>query len=343
MFSCCTVNETIHPKDFQLFQQLIHRETGIWLRDSKQLMLCSRLARRLRHHGITTFHQYYEYLQTQDTKKTELLALINCITTNKTSFFRESHHFKFLEQLIHERFRHSRNHGTIGQFKVWSAACSTGEEPYSILMTMMEAILAANSPTGPSLISMPDPASHNRPLLHNLPLWDLRVLATDIDTDVLDRAKAGIYDGDNTDSIPALLQRKYFLRGTGRMEGMMRVKPELRQRAEFKRLNFKDATWAIEEQFDAIFCRNCLIYFDQQMQENVIRRLIRYLRPGGHLFLGHSEHMPWLQEILIPVDRTTYQLPAQADERQDTGTAQIIPDMTWTRDRYATAVQASYR
>lgn len=338
----CYPTETIHPNDFHLFQQLIHSETGIWLRDSKHLMLCSRLARRLRHHGMTSYREYYEFLQTKDPKKTELRALINCITTNKTSFFREAHHFKSLEQLVQERFHHSRNHGAMGQFRVWSAACSTGEEPYSILMTLMEGITAAASP-GPMLVSPLHSANQNHSLLHNLPLWDLRVLATDIDTDVLDRAKTGIYDSEDMADLPAMLQRKYFLRGTGRMEGMMRVKPELRQRADFRRLNFKDAVWDIDEQFDAIFCRNCLIYFDQQMQENVIRRLVKHLRPGGYLFLGHSEHMPWLQEILIPMDRTTYQLPDHEADQQAGNTTRIIPSMPWTRARYAATMQASYR
>lgn len=342
MLSCCST-DTIHPTDFYLFQQLIQRETGIWLRESKHLMLCSRLARRLRHHGMTSYHQYYEFLQTQDVKKNELRALINCITTNKTSFFRESHHFKFLEQLVQERFHQSKNNGAIGQFRVWSAACSTGEEPYSILMTLMEGVTNAVSPSGPMLVTPTITANQNHTLLHNLPLWDLRVFATDIDTDVLDRAKAGIYDAEAMDPMPAALKRKYFLRGTGRMEGMMRIKPELRNRADFSRLNFKDATWEVEGQFDAIFCRNCLIYFDSEMQENVIRRLVRYLRPGGYLFLGHSEHMPWLQEILIPMDRTTYQLPVQMEERRAVNTSRLIPNMPWTRNRYAATMQASYR
>lgn len=340
---CADITETIHPTDFHLFQQLIHQETGIWLRDSKHLMLCSRLARRLRHHGMSSYRKYYEYLTTQDPQKVELRALINCITTNKTSFFRESHHFKFLEQLIQDQILHSRSHGTIGQFRVWSAACSTGEEPYSILMTLLESVMKMVSPAGPFLLPKSDTTSQQRSLLYNMQLWDLRVLATDIDTDVLDRAKAGIYDEEVMAGISPALQRKYFLRGTGKMEGMMRVKPELRDRAEFKRLNFKDSNWAIEGQFDAIFCRNCLIYFDSQMQENVIRRLVHSLRPGGYLFLGHSEHLPWLQEILVPVDRTTYQLPVQASEQRATGTTRQIPNMTWTRSRYATTMQASYR
>ncbi len=292
---------------------------------------------------MTNYSKYYEYLETQDAQKTELRALINCITTNKTSFFREAHHFRFLEQALHEQILHSRNQGTIGQFRVWSAACSTGEEAYSILMTLMEGVMKAIVPPKPFLVSNRDAVSQQRPLLYSKPLWDLRVLATDIDTDVLDRAKAGIYDMEAMANVSPFLQRKYFLRGTGKMEGMMRVKPEFRGHTDFRRLNFKDANWAVEEQFDAIFCRNCLIYFDARMQENVIRRLVRHLRPGGYLFLGHSEHLPWLQEILIPVDRTTYQLPAQCNTQRATGTARQIPDMTWTRNRYATTVQASYR
>lgn len=333
------IMETIRPCDFQLFQNLIHKETGIWLRDSKHLMLCSRLSRRLRHHGFTDYRKYYEYLTKEDTQGKELRALINCITTNKTSFFREPHHFRYLEQVIQERVQHSRNNGTMGQFRVWSAACSTGEEPYSILMTIIEAILTANM-SGPFLIQGAGRA--DRSPLNNIPLWDLQVLATDIDTDVLARAEAGVYQAEDAADIPPVLMRKYFLRGLGNMQGMLRVKPELRDRVDFRRLNFMDSNWNLDGQFDAIFCRNCLIYFDHPTQEKVIRRLVQHLRPGGHLFLGHSEHLPWLHEIVAPVERTTYWRPTEAGGL--TGRAHnTVSNINWTGAPNHAALQTSYR
>lgn len=330
--------ETIHPRDFQLFQQLIHKETGIWLRDTKQLMLCSRISRRLHHHGITSFRKYYEFLVTQDSERTELLQLINCVTTNKTSFFREPHHFHYLEQVVRERIQLSRSNSGMGKFRVWSAACSTGEEPYSILMTLLETISSSTGATNSNIAGL-----SNRTSIPQLPRWDLQILATDIDTDVLKKAAAGIYQTQDAADLPSSLLHKYCLRGTGKMDGMLRINPGLRNRINFKRLNFKDSFWDVGEKFDAIFCRNCLIYFNAQMQEQVILRLIENLNPGGHLFLGHSEHLPWLQDHVEQVERTTYRRPIKAISTNRIDFQRAIATVSAAKVGYDTEMQASYR
>jgi chemotaxis protein methyltransferase CheR len=281
--------QSIDARDFQLFRTLIHERTGIWLRDGKEVMLASRLGRRLRHHGLASFSEYYRLVQSGGGLVDEISELINCVTTNKTSFFREPHHFEFLSETIVPAVRSAAAHNGTKTISIWSAACSTGEEPYSIAMTLLESL--AKPRVGP-------PASG----------WEIRVTASDIDTNVLDTAVRCVYNEDALASVPPALRKKYFLRGKGQMLNSIRVKEEVASTVRFHRINLKDATWPVEGPFDAIFFRNALIYFQQPTQNIFLRKMAKLLKPRGYLFLGHSEHIPWLHELLEPLSMTIYRL-----------------------------------
>jgi chemotaxis protein methyltransferase CheR len=285
-------------REFKLFRTLVHERTGIWLRDGKQIMLASRLSRRLRHHGMANFAEYYKYVQSVQDNGAEIGELINCVTTNKTSFFRERHHFDFLASTIVPQVQAAVQYGGARSIRAWSAASSTGEESYSIAITLMEALqtrAAANrSGLAPCAFS---PGS-----------WRIEIVASDIDTKVLAAAQRAIYNWDSLESVAQPLQKKYFLRGKDDMSGKVKVKPELTRLVQFKRINLMDARWPLEGLFDVIFFRNALIYFNQDTQDVFLRKMVRFLKPRGYLFLGNAEHIPWLHEILEPLNHTMYRL-----------------------------------
>ena len=263
---------------FLLFRDLIASKTGISLRDAKCPMLGARLQRRLRALKLPTFEAYYQLLLNQDPSGQERRELINCITTNKTSFFREQHHFDFLAEL----FRNSTASGATAPFGVWSSACSTGEEPYSMAMTLRGVF---------------DRSSNGR---------HLTIVASDIDTQVLQHAKSAIYREADLEPVPVPLRKRFFLRGSGSQAGLYRIKPEIRDQIEFQQLNFVDPAWPVTGAFDVIFCRNVIIYFEQPMQDRILRRLVSYLKPGGHLIVGHAENLHWMTDILQSVGTTIY-------------------------------------
>ncbi len=212
------------------------------------------------------------------------------MTTNKTSFFREKHHFDFLAESLVPQLRQAALHGRPKRMRVWSAASSTGQEPYSIAITLLEAL------GGPCAG------------------WTIEVIASDIDTNVLATAARAVYDETSIEDVDPSLRGKYFLRGKSDsdMAGQVRVKSHVARLVEFKRINLMDAVWPIEGRFEAIFFRNALIYFDKRTQEAFLRRLVRYLEPRGHLLLGHSEHVPWLHDVVAPLSKTIYRLRESA-------------------------------
>jgi chemotaxis protein methyltransferase CheR len=267
----------ISDAEFRYLRDLIYAHTGIALSDHKRALVCARLARRLRHWGFTTYTQYYELLTERDPEERELMELINAITTNKTDFFREMHHFQFLAehvlptlQLTHQR-----------RVRIWSAACSTGEEPYSIAMTVCE--------------SLP------------LDKFDVKILASDIDTTVLERATAGVYPAEAVGRIPEALRARYFLRGSSANEGRARAKPILQSLIRFRRLNLIAESWPMQGPFDVIFCRNVLIYFDKETQRRLLQRFTELLRRDGYLMLGHAEAIHGFEKSLRTVGHSTYQ------------------------------------
>jgi chemotaxis protein methyltransferase CheR len=266
-------------KEFAALRELIYTHTGIALAPYKRYLVQARLGRRLRALDLASFSEYHERLVSGD--GAELTQFINAMTTNKTDFFRESHHFDYLRTtwLPARRAAGSR------KLRIWSAACSTGEEPYTIAVSVLDALDGAGG-------------------------WDIKLLASDIDTDVLARAEAGTYTLDQVAPVPAPLLSKYFRRGRGQHEGSVRVADAVRSLIRFRRINFLDDPWPIRATFDAIFCRNVLIYFDRPTQQRLLTRLLGYLAPDGVIFLGHSESAFGLVAGLTPVGATIYRRSA---------------------------------
>jgi len=276
---------TITDKEFRQLRELIHAHTGIALSEHKRALVCSRLAKRLRYHGLQRYADYYDLLTQHDPEGQELVAMINSITTNKTDFFREPHHFRFLADEVFPSYR--RNPSRIRPLRLWSAAASTGEEAYSLAITALEAMPSCNE-------------------------QDIRILATDIDTEVLSRAENGIYAMEQANPIPHALLQRYFLKGHGEHEGKVMAKPVLKALIHFARLNLLDDPWPMHGPFDVILCRNVLIYFDKPTQQKLFQRMGAMLRNGGYLLLGHSEAMHGLSDFFKPVGHSIYQWRGKA-------------------------------
>lgn len=273
--------EQISQRAFDQLRQLIQSQSGIYLADSKRELVCSRLARRVRQLEVASYDDYYNFLLCEDSDGVELQKLINCISTTKTDFFREKHHFEFLRAEAFREWRASHTEDSQRKLRLWSAACSKGHEPYSLAMTVLQhfGLLAA---------------------------WDVRILATDINTDVLQIADEGVYSLDEIAALGTELREKMFLKGTGAFDGKCRVRPEVQRLVTFRPLNLTTPIWPMHGQFDAIFCRNVLIYFDEPTQRKLIARLVQKLTPAGYLFLGHSEHRAWLTKSLDSLGHTIY-------------------------------------
>jgi len=275
-------------REFRDFRELILRETGINLKDSKQALVASRLAKRLRHYNFHSYGEYYEFLVRQPPGSPERWQLANCISTNKTDFFREPHHFDFLREQVFPELREKCVHGAPRQLRIWSAACSSGEEPYSIAITALDALRSGAG-------------------------WDIKILASDIDTEVLHKAGQGIYHFDRVRHLPESVLRAHFLNGKNASEGLVQVRDHLKSLIRFRRINFVDPKWNIRAQFDVIFCRNVIIYFDRDTQRRLFERLVRYLKPTGYLIVGHSENLYWLNDLLVPVRNTVYRPKAPSE------------------------------
>ncbi|WP_051971680.1 CheR family methyltransferase [Massilia sp. 9096] len=262
--------------DFERVRGLIHQRAGISLADSKQEMVYSRLARRLRALGLESFARYLDDLEA-GRMPAEWESFVNALTTNLTSFFRESHHFPLLAE---HALKARRAHG--GQLTVWCSASSTGEEPYSIAMTLCEAFNTLTPPVS--------------------------IIATDIDTNVLATAAAGVYPLERVDKLEPERLRRFFLKGKGAQEGMVRVRPELRQLISFRQLNLLADGWDVKGPFDAIFCRNVMIYFDKPTQRKILSRFVPLMKPDALLFAGHSENFLYVSDALRLRGKTVYEL-----------------------------------
>ncbi|KFK96538.1 MULTISPECIES: protein-glutamate O-methyltransferase CheR [unclassified Serratia (in: enterobacteria)] len=257
---------------FRRISQLIYQRAGIVLAEHKREMVYNRLVRRLRMLDLPSFGDYLALLES-DPNSAEWQAFINALTTNLTAFFREAHHFPILAE--HAR---SRPDG----YSVWSTAASTGEEPYSIAMTLNETL--GRRATG------------------------TLVWASDIDTQVLEKAEAGVYRQEDLRTLTPEQRQRYFLRGTGPHHGLVRVRPELVAQVHFQPLNLLAMEWELPGQFDTIFCRNVMIYFDKATQERILRRFVPLLKPGGLLFAGHSENFSQLSQDFYLRGQTVYGL-----------------------------------
>ncbi len=258
--------------DFHTIRKLVHEETGISLAETKRDMVYGRLAKRIRALGMTSFTAYVRLLR--DPEGEEMPHLVNAITTNLTFFFREPHHFDFLRQTaLPEAIQANRSTGKI---RIWSAGCSTGEEPYSIAIVLHEAL-----------------KGHK---------FDAQVLATDLDSNVLATASAGVYDLSRLDGLDVAVKKQYFLR----RDDKVRVKPVLSPYVQFRQLNLL-RDWPMKGLFDVIFCRNVLIYFDGPTQQKLFARFASQLRAGGYLVIGHSETMHPRNERYEYLGKTIYQ------------------------------------
>lgn len=261
-----------HARDFARVRALIYERAGISLHEGKQAMVYSRLSRRLRDTGHPSFESYLQWLENSPASQNqpEWQEFVNCLTTNLTSFFREEHHFHALADWLKARGGKPT--------RIWCCAASTGEEPYSLAMTVAE-VMGLHAP--------------------------VKILASDIDTNVLTTASRGVYDANARGLSPQRL-RSHFLKGKGANEGSIRVKPELARFIEFKPFNLMQTHWQLGEAFDIVFCRNVMIYFDAPTQRKVLERIHGVMKPQGKLFVGHSENFTDSRDLFLLQGKTVY-------------------------------------
>jgi len=272
-----SIEFTLTPREFDRIRKLVYQQCGIRLSDQKRDLVYNRVARRLRALSITSFSAYCDLAE--NTSGRELEELINAITTNVTSFFRESHHFDYLAAELLPRIAARRD--ARHRLRAWCAGCSSGQEPYSLAITLAQTGLFDRG-------------------------WDVKILATDIDTQILARAAAGVYRRDKMDGLTPDLEKRWFEKTGGPGEGLRQVRTELRNLIAFRRLNLV-GSWPMKGPFDFIFCRNVAIYFDRPTQERLFRRYWELLDPEhGHLLVGHSESLATLQDIFRPCGNTIY-------------------------------------
>ncbi|MBZ4193261.1 MAG: protein-glutamate O-methyltransferase CheR [Candidatus Contendobacter sp.] len=265
-------------QDFQRIRRIINEAAGISLADGKRELVYSRLSRLLRQRGLRRFGDYCDLLEAGGGTAADMGEFVNALTTNLTSFFRESHHFEFLSKelipaLIRERSFSNR------RIRIWSAGCSTGEEPYSIAMVLRESLPAVG--------------------------WDVKILATDLDSNVLATAERGVYEWNRVKDLPEMRLRRWFQKGRGEQSGLVRTAETLRNLITFRQLNLME-NWPMSGPFDVVFCRNVVIYFDKPTQRILFERFADLLVDQGHLLVGHSESLFKVTERFAPLGKTIY-------------------------------------
>ena len=268
------MNATITDTEYSQFQAFIYKQVGIRFSGDKKTLLISRLGKRLRALELSSYQDYLDYVCGTGGQE-ELTNLLDLISTNKTDFFREPVHFDFLRETILPTLCDSR------VVRIWSSASSSGEEPYTIAMTLHDAV--------------PNPMQ-----------WDFKILASDISTRVLSKAAAGIYDEERVAGLDPQLVRRHFLKGKGEKANQFKVKPHVADIVRFRRINLMDETFPIRTPLDVVFCRNVMIYFDRDTQSRLVTKFHQYLKPGGYLFIGHSESLQWVEHPFTYVAPTIY-------------------------------------
>lgn len=264
--------------DFQYLTQMVHDKSGISLKSDKHELVYGRLARRLRELGLKTFKQYCEVLKNDE--DVEVVHFINAITTNVTNFFRETHHFEYLETTLLPELMQMKSSSYRPKLRIWSAGCSSGNEPYSIAMVLKECIT--------------DIAS-----------WDAKILATDLDSNILDIASKGVYPISSLDTVSEHRKKQWFKNGSGANEGTVKISHDLMDLISYRKLNLMDP-WPMTGSFDVIFCRNVAIYFDTNTREKIIDRFADQLSDDGYLFVGHSETLFGISSRFECVGKTIY-------------------------------------
>lgn len=270
-----TTEFTFTDQDFKRVRTLVYDFAGIDLSESKRNLVYNRLAKRIRFLGLDNFKQYLDYVEAQGEE--EFVTLINAITTNLTFFFRENHHFAYLADTVIPYLL--QKNAASKKIRIWSAGCSTGEEPYSIAVVLKETV-----PAG----------------------WDAKVIATDLDTNVLNTGRTGVYDIERLKGVEQSRVKRWFMKGTGANEGKVRVKPELQEIIKFGQVNLMQ-DWPVKGPIDVIFCRNVVIYFDKPTQTRLFNRYADILANDGHLFIGHSESLNKVTDRFKLLGQTIYQ------------------------------------
>jgi len=277
--------------DFQKLSQFIYRKWGINLPLHKKDLLAGRLKKRLHTLSLSSFRDYCQYLFSREGMEQEPMFMVDLITTNKTDFFREGDHFSYLTQSALPDLMKSFPAMFSRPFKIWSAGCSTGEEPYTLAMVISEFAKAVQN--------------------FHFSIW-----ATDISSRVLAQGRMGIYGQERIEPIPLEFRKKYLLRSRNKENPVVRFTPEIRAKIQFERLNLMEISSQVREQFHVIFCRNVLIYFDRVTQEKIVNDFFNRLEPGGYLFLGHSETMTGFSIPLMQMATTVYR---KSNETKKTG------------------------
>ncbi len=268
-------------QDFNRLSSFIYSELGIKMSEGKKTMLTGRLSRRLRALDLSSFSEYCDFLFSPEGMKKELVHLISAVTTNKTDFFREPGHFDYLTKTTLPTLQQQQRFDARRKLKVWSAGCSTGEEPYTLAMVLEELKLKQAG-------------------------FDFDILATDISNRVLDAARTAVYPLQQVKPVVAPYRNKYLMKGRDRKNPQVRIVPEIRKKIRFGRLNFMVDDFGLPDTVDIIFCRNVIIYFDKPTQEQLMKKFCRYLNQGGYLFLGHSESLHGYDTPLEQVAPTIY-------------------------------------
>jgi chemotaxis protein methyltransferase CheR len=273
----------MRDSDYKFIRELVYSHSRINLGPDKKELVSARLGKRLRETKITSISDYCRFLQEQETDE-ELSHLIDAISTNYTFFFRENEHFEFLAKVVVPEMAKRRIAEKWNSFNVWSAACASGEEPYSIAISLAE-------------------------LFGPVPVWPWRIEATDISHRILQRARVGVYREETVSKVaPAVLQ-KHFQKGFGPQDGNYRVKPHLQEHLTFRQLNLLEGSMPLAEPFHVIFCRNVMIYFDRKTQKELVSKLTQRLVPGGYLYVGHSESLSGIEHTLETVKAAIYRKP----------------------------------
>ncbi len=271
--------QTMTDQEFARFGDFIEGQCGIKMPLAKKTMLQGRLQKRLRVVGFDSYTAYADYVFSAKGKEEELYHMIDAVTTNKTDFFRESKHFDYLWDVVLPSLKNEAKTSGWKKLKCWSAGCSTGEEPYTLAMVLSN-------------------------FSENNSAFNFSILATDISTKVLELAKTAIYQEEKIEPIPMNCRKKYLLRSPSKP--VMRIVPELRSCMQFMRLNFMDTEYMLPDIMDIVFCRNVIIYFDRQTQENILNRICRHLVSGGYLFMGHSETLNSMNLPLRQISSSIY-------------------------------------
>ncbi len=269
-------------EEYELFRKLIYEKSGINLGDQKQQLVRARLGKRLRSGSFASYRAYYEYVRNDHTGA-ELCSLIDAISTNTTHLFREKQHFEFLTRTLRAALEDRKWRAANSTLRIWSAGCSAGDEPYSIAMTVDDAVGSQ---------------------------MDWKILATDISTKVLDLARQGIYEKHRLGTVPKQFHQRYFAGIPGKERTHVQVHPALRAQITFARFNLMTDRFPFRHGFNCIFCRNVMIYFDRPTQERLVAKFSQHLRPGGHLLIGHSESLNGIKHGLSYVQPTVYQRTA---------------------------------